>query len=82
MTMRDGVIEDVRIAFGGVAPKPWRALRAEAALRGGPAVGAAFEAAFNSEFADAAPAAGNAFKIELAKRTLSAVLVQLSGSTS
>lgn len=82
LTMRDGMIDEVRIAFGGVAPKPWRALRAEAALRGGPADREAFEAAFHREFADATPAAGNAFKIELARRTLVAVLSQLSGSTS
>lgn len=82
LTMRDGMIEDVRIAFGGVAPKPWRALRAEAALRGGPASREAFEAAFQREFADATPVAGNSFKIALAQRTLSAVLTQLSGSPS
>ncbi|MGF7055206.1 xanthine dehydrogenase YagS FAD-binding subunit [Bosea sp. OAE752] len=82
LTMRGGVIEDVCIAFGGVAPKPWRALRAEAALRGGPAIGEAFDAAFQGEFSDAAPAAGNAFKIELAQRTMSAILTQLSGSAS
>ena len=38
-------IADVRIAFGGVAHKPWRASKAEAALRGGPATDAAFRAA-------------------------------------
>ncbi|MDX6807308.1 xanthine dehydrogenase family protein subunit M, partial [Terrihabitans rhizophilus] len=37
MKVEDGRIQDVRIALGGVAAKPWRALRAEAALRGGPA---------------------------------------------
>src|SRR4029078_13177684 len=29
-------VRDVRIAWGGIAHKPWRATRAEAALRGGP----------------------------------------------
>src|SRR2546423_12425487 len=32
-----GVVRDVRIALGGVAPVPWRARKAEAVLRGGPA---------------------------------------------
>lgn len=72
-------ITDVRIALGGVAAKPWRALKAEAALRGGPATAEVFAHAAQLEFADAAPLAGNAFKVPLAKRTLAAVLTELSG---
>jgi xanthine dehydrogenase YagS FAD-binding subunit len=72
-------IADVRIAFGGVAAKPWRALKAESALRGGPATAAAFAHAAALELADAAPLAGNGFKVPLAKRTLAAVLTELSG---
>lgn len=79
VTVRDGSIEEARIAFGGIAPKPWRALKAEAALCGGPSTPEAFEAAAALELADAAPLAGNAFKIELAKRTLGAVLAELAG---
>src|SRR6185312_15639565 len=33
----DGMVRDVRIAFGGVAHIPWRARKAEAVLRGAPA---------------------------------------------
>lgn len=72
-------IVDVRIALGGVAAKPWRALRAEAALRGKPATAEAFARAAEAELADAAPLAGNAFKVPLAKRTMAAVLTDLSG---
>ncbi|TQM43854.1 FAD binding domain-containing protein [Pseudonocardia cypriaca] len=68
-----------RLALGGVAPKPWRAARAEAVLAGGPATTAAFVAAADAELADAAPLAGNAFKVELARRTIVAVLEQLTG---
>ncbi|SEG91128.1 xanthine dehydrogenase YagS FAD-binding subunit [Thermomonospora echinospora] len=32
--VRDGAITDARVAFGGLAHKPWRAYRAEEALRG------------------------------------------------
>jgi xanthine dehydrogenase YagS FAD-binding subunit len=71
-------IADVRLALGGVAPKPWRAWRAEEALRGRPATEATFLAAADAELADARPLAGNAFKIELARRTLVAVLKQLT----
>lgn len=71
-------IGDVRIAFGGVAPKPWRALTAEAALRGGPATAQAFRDAATAEFADARLLRDNSFKPALATRTLAAVLGALT----
>jgi xanthine dehydrogenase YagS FAD-binding subunit len=71
-------IAGVRLALGGVAPKPWRAWRAEEVLRGRPATEASFLAAADAELADARPLAGNAFKIDLARRTLVAVLQQLT----
>lgn len=71
-------IGDVRIAFGGVAHKPWRARKAEAALRDGVATEAAFHAAAAAEFADARPLRDNAFKPALATRTLAAVLGALT----
>jgi xanthine dehydrogenase YagS FAD-binding subunit len=71
-------IADARIALGGVAPKPWRARRAEEALRGRPAEEATFLEAADAELADARPLAGNAFKIDLTRRTLAAVLQQLT----
>ena len=74
----DDRVADVRLALGGVAPKPWRAWRAEEALRGRPATEASFLAAADAELADARPLAGNAFKVELARRTLVAVLQQLT----
>lgn len=79
VSMRDGVIEDVRLAFGGAAPRPWRAFRAEQALRGSPATTDAFADAMRLELADARPLADNAFKIELLKRTASALLRELTG---
>ncbi len=81
VAMRDGMIEDIRLAFGGVAPKPWRASAAERVLRGGPSTPKAFAAAMEIELADASPLAGNAFKVELLKRTASAVLAELTGET-
>lgn len=71
-------IADVRIAFGGVAHKPWRAARAEAALRGGPATHQAFLDAAALEFAEAQPLRDNAFKPALAGRALAAVLQALA----
>jgi xanthine dehydrogenase YagS FAD-binding subunit len=71
-------ITAARLALGGVAPKPWRAWRAEEALRGRPATKSSFLDAADAELADARPLAGNAFKVELARRTLAAVLQQLT----
>lgn len=79
VSIRDGRIEDIALAFGGIAPKPWRAFHAEAILRGGPATPAAFAAAMDAELADAQPATGNAFKLDLVKRTAVAVLTELTG---
>ncbi len=73
-------IKDVRIALGGVAHKPWRALKAEASLRGGPATEQAFRAAAQAELADASPLRDNGFKVELATRTIAAVLGDLTGA--
>jgi len=73
-------IKDVRIALGGVAHKPWRAFKAEAALRNGPATEQAFRAAAIAELTDARPLRDNGFKIELATRALIAVLGDLVGA--
>ena len=82
LEIEGGVIKDVRIAFGGVAHKPWRASKAEAALRGGPATEEAFLAAAVAEMADAVPLRDNGFKIALTKRTLVAVLGDLAGAAA
>jgi xanthine dehydrogenase YagS FAD-binding subunit len=71
-------VADVRLALGGVAPKPWRAWRAEEALRGHPATESSFLEAADAELADARPLTGNAFKVDLARRTIAAVLQQLT----
>jgi xanthine dehydrogenase YagS FAD-binding subunit len=74
-----GAVRDVRLALGGVATKPWRAWRAEEALRGRPASADSFRAAAEAELADAQPLRDNEFKVELAKRTITAVLEGLAG---
>jgi xanthine dehydrogenase YagS FAD-binding subunit len=75
-----GRIEDVRIALGGVAAKPWRAARAEQVLRGQAPTRENFLRAADAEVAGAKALSGNAFKIELAKRTMAAVLGELAGA--
>ena len=78
-TGQDGTVRDVRLALGGVATKPWRAWRAEEALRGKPATASSFRAAAEAELADARPLRDNGFKVELARRTITAVLGDLAG---
>jgi xanthine dehydrogenase YagS FAD-binding subunit len=74
----DGTIRDVRLALGGVATKPWRAWRAEEALRGRPATRETFQAAIAAELADARPLRDNQFKVDLAERLVASVLAQLT----
>jgi xanthine dehydrogenase YagS FAD-binding subunit len=78
LDVQDGIVRDVRLALGGVAHKPWRARKAEAALRGQPAQAVNFRAAAETELADAQPLQHNGFKIELAARTITSVLAELS----
>lgn len=73
-----GTIREARVALGGVGTKPWRARQAEAALAGGPADKARFEAAAARALEGARPLAQNAFKIELAQRTLVRALTTVS----
>jgi len=72
-------VKDVRLALGGVAHKPWRAWKAEAALKGDSATAHNFRAAAEAELAGARPLRHNGFKVELAVRTIAAVLGELTG---
>ncbi len=74
-----GIVRNVRLALGGVGTKPWRARRAEEQLVGKPATTEHFRAAADAELADARPLRDNGFKIELARRTIVAVLDELAG---
>jgi xanthine dehydrogenase YagS FAD-binding subunit len=82
LDVADGRVNDVRLAFGGMAHKPWRALKAEEALRGRPATQAAFTAAVEVELSDARPLKDNGFKVALASRTATAVLSELAGASA
>src|SRR5450432_2303075 len=65
-----GKIRDSRIALGGIATKPWRSKEAEQSLAGKAANDDSFNAAAEAALQGAKPQKYNAFKIELAKRTL------------
>jgi xanthine dehydrogenase YagS FAD-binding subunit len=79
ITLVDDRVDDVRLAFGAVAPRPWRARIAEDAIRGGPVTRDAFAAALADEFAAAEPLPGNAFKVPLAQNLGVAALSELAG---
>ena len=78
LDLEDGTVRDVRLALGGVAHKPWRATRAEQALRGEPANEANFRAAADIELEDAEPLRENAFKVPLARNIITRTLLELS----
>jgi xanthine dehydrogenase YagS FAD-binding subunit len=77
LDVTNGIIQDVRLALGGVAHKPWRANRAEEALRGGPPTRERFLAAADAELTEAAPLTGNAFKVPLVRAVIAQTLLGL-----
>jgi xanthine dehydrogenase YagS FAD-binding subunit len=77
LEVEDGTVTAVRLALGGVAAKPWRAHEAERILLGAPATEESFRRAAAAELAPATGRPQNAFKIELARRTLVETLRQL-----
>jgi xanthine dehydrogenase YagS FAD-binding subunit len=79
LDIADGVIRDLRVALGGVAHKPWRATIFEAALRGVPATEERLRTAAEAELAGARPAAGNGFKVPLARNLLVRTVLDLAG---
>ncbi|MFJ9342311.1 FAD binding domain-containing protein [Streptomyces sp. NPDC101733] len=70
-------VRDARIAFGGIATTPWRARRAESALRGAPATEERFAAAALEELSAARTVPANAYRVGLAGATLVATLRDL-----
>ncbi len=79
LRMEGGSIQEIRVALGGVAHKPWRAVKLERYLTGRSATLAHFLAATDEEFAAAKPLSHNAFKVGLARRSIVAVLTELAG---
>ncbi|MET9912450.1 xanthine dehydrogenase family protein subunit M [Streptomyces sp. NPDC006476] len=78
LDVRDGVVRDVRLAFGAVASRPWRATTAERVLHGAPADAETFAAAADAELAAAKPLPHNAYKVTLMRNLVVAVLTELT----
>lgn len=79
LDISNGKINNSRIALGGVGTKPWRSLAAEKVLNGAPANAQTFRAAAEAALAGAKPQKYNAFKVELAKRTIVRALETVGG---
>lgn len=73
-----GRIRSARLAFGGVAPKPWRIAAAEQRLTNEAAGARSFDAAADAALEGARGAGANDFKIPLTRRTLHAVLGEIT----
>jgi xanthine dehydrogenase YagS FAD-binding subunit len=69
-----GVVRSARLAFGGLAHKPWRVPRAEEGLAGMSANAKTFDAVATAVLDGARGYGSNDFKIPLTRRTLHAVL--------
>jgi xanthine dehydrogenase YagS FAD-binding subunit len=68
--VKGGIIQNARIALGGVATKPWRSDEAEKALVGQRANLTTYKGAADVALAGAQTHKDNAFKVELARRTI------------
>jgi xanthine dehydrogenase YagS FAD-binding subunit len=78
LDVHDGVVREVRLAFGAVASRPWRAHVAERALTGGPASAEAFAAAADAELAAARTLPHNGYKVPLMRNLVVAMLTELT----
>jgi xanthine dehydrogenase YagS FAD-binding subunit len=76
LDLSSGIVNEARIALGGVATKPWRAREAEAALKGRSLSEASALVAAEAAFAGAKTSGQNDFKPELGRRTLVRALLQ------
>ncbi|MEV7075139.1 xanthine dehydrogenase family protein subunit M [Streptomyces sp. NPDC091972] len=78
LDVQDGLVRDVRLAFGAVASRPWRATAAERVLTGASADAETFAAAADAELAAAKPLPHNAYKVTLMRNLVVAVLTELT----
>ena len=73
-----GQIRSARLAFGGLAHRPWRVAQAEHRLVNAPANTTTFYAAANAVLEGARGFGGNDFKMPLTRRTLHSVLAEIT----
>ena len=79
LDVSNGTIRSSRVALGGVGTKPWRAAEAEKVLNGAKNSEETYKRAADAALKDAKAYKYNAFKIELAKRTIVRALTTVGG---
>ena len=77
IAVKNGMVRDARLAFGGVAHAPWRARAAEGVLRAAQATPDRFREAVDVELSRARPLRDNAFKVDLVRRLAVRTLADL-----
>ncbi|OFW49985.1 MAG: hypothetical protein A3G77_08695 [Acidobacteria bacterium RIFCSPLOWO2_12_FULL_68_19] len=78
VTTSGGIVGDARIVLGGVAPFPYRALKAEAVLKGRRLDEAAAAAAGAAAVDGARPLSKNAYKVPLTQAVVTRALLSLA----
>jgi len=78
VTVKDGLVADARIVLGGVAPIPYRAAKAEAAIVGKPLNEASAAAAGLAAVDGARPLAKNGYKVPLTQAVVKRALLSLA----
>jgi xanthine dehydrogenase YagS FAD-binding subunit len=73
------IVSEARVALGGVATKPWRTREVEAALIGQPLTIEVIQRAARAAMRDAHSRPSNAYKIDLARRTIERALARVGG---
>ncbi|HBB30728.1 MAG TPA: FAD-binding molybdopterin dehydrogenase [Cyanobacteria bacterium UBA8803] len=75
MDLNGDRIQDIRLALGGVAHKPWRSLDAEAFLQGKSGTPKIFQQAAEIALQGAKPLTHNGFKVNMGKRAIQRALM-------
>ncbi len=82
LDIQQGTIRQARVAMGGVAHKPWRAVEAEKILTGARATEATFLKAAEATMREARGYEHNKFKIEMGKRAIVRALTTVAERTT
>jgi xanthine dehydrogenase YagS FAD-binding subunit len=79
LTMNGNSVGAARVVMGAVAPVPWRAQAAEAALAGKTITEETAAAAADAALRDARPLSQNAYKIQVAKTAVKRAILRAAG---
>jgi len=79
LTMSGQTVQGARIVMGAVAPMPWRAPAAEAALAGKAVSDQTADDAADAAVRDAKPMSGNAHKVQIARAAVKRAIMKAAG---